>query len=323
MEASVSARALAPALVRAKLRHLAAAFADLEAVDTDDRRYHDALGLMHGICAAILECEAAGATRGEIVDVLSEVRAIHARSPFVRRLQEWPRGYPGDFETVEYICRGENRAPIGTLAHTCEQYALSRSIAQQHRNKIHHQSMRVLHTMFAKPQTSRVLSLACGGSADLRRVAPFIEKVAGEIYLNDADPAALDYSRKMLQPIASHCRFIAGNALRVARRLEREPDFDLVIAGGLFDYLTPKHAVYLLDTIYHRLLGEGGTLFFTNIAAGNPYRPLIEYFGDWFLIERSEHDVRDYCESANIPLENVSIVREETGLAFLVEITRR
>ena len=40
---------------------------------------------------------------------------------------------------------------------------------------------------------------------------------------------------------------------------------------------------------------------FTNIAAGNPYRCLIEYMGDWFLIERSESDLLRLCSAANVP----------------------
>jgi hypothetical protein len=26
----------------------------------------------------------------------------------MRRCQEWPRGYPGDFETIEYLTAGAN-----------------------------------------------------------------------------------------------------------------------------------------------------------------------------------------------------------------------
>jgi hypothetical protein len=43
------------------------------------------------------------------------------------------------------------------------------------------------------------------------------------------------------------------------------------------------------------------------------HRPLIEYFGDWFLIERTEEDVLRCCDAAGIPREAVSITREESG----------
>lgn len=39
---------------------------------------------------------------------------LHSRSPFISRLQSWPRGYPGDFETIESLVQQINRATPGT-----------------------------------------------------------------------------------------------------------------------------------------------------------------------------------------------------------------
>src|SRR5205085_5021034 len=86
-----------------------------------------------------------------IFSVLEPVRRIHARSDFVRRLQQWPRGYPGDFETVEYLCHGRSHAESGTIQDICETYSLTRSIAQQHRNKVQHQAARIMRTLLDKP----------------------------------------------------------------------------------------------------------------------------------------------------------------------------
>ena len=91
-----------------------------------------------------------------------------------------------------------------------------------------------------------------------------------------------------------------------------------------FTSTTPIRRHWTIRAPFSRdgLLAADGSLFFTNIAEGNPYRPLIEYFGDWFLIERSEETLRGYCDAAGIPAQNVAVTREETGLAYLVEITR-
>jgi SAM-dependent methyltransferase len=283
--------------------------------------YHEVLTSVYAMCATLLECEAAGVERATLVEILGEVRAIHARSPFVRRLQQWPRGYAGDFDTVRYICAGENRAPKGTIAWECEQYALSRAIAQQHRNKVHHQSARILRTLFAKPAKARILSLACGSCPDFELIAPHLPSLAGAVVLNDADEEALAYSREVLQGIGDRCQIVPGNVMKVARHLGGDGPFDLVLAGGLFDYLPDRAATLLIRTVAERLLAPGGSFFFTNIAQGNPYRPLIEYFGDWFLIERSEEDIRQLCREAILPDEAVTIRREETGLALLIDVT--
>src|ERR1051326_2336193 len=153
--------------------------------------HHAALSAVHAICLGVLHCEESGCTRDEIVDVLRPVRDIHARSPFVARLQQWPRGYPGDFETVEYLCSGANRATEGTIEHACEAYALSRSIAQQHRNKVQHQASRILRTMIANPRQTRIASLACGGCPDFRRMLEQLPSLAGDLWLNDGSCSSM------------------------------------------------------------------------------------------------------------------------------------
>jgi extracellular factor (EF) 3-hydroxypalmitic acid methyl ester biosynthesis protein len=289
--------------------------------ETNEALHHRVLTEVHAICARIVACEGAGLSRDEIVGMLGPVREIHARSPFVQRLQDWPRGYPGDFETVEYICSGRNRAKPGTIEAVCESYSLNLPIAQQHRNKVRHQASRILKTMMEKPRQSRIFTLACGSCPDFRQLQPLLEQYAGEIVLNDSDDAALSFVGPIFASVEERVRFVQGNALKVARRMEREKKFDLVLAGGLFDYLGDRHATYLIETIYHGLLADGGTFFFTNIARGNPYRSLIEHFGDWFLLERSEDDIRKLCVEAGVPKDAVQTRCDETGLAVLIEIT--
>ena len=99
----------------------------------------------------------------------------------------------------------------------------------------------------------------------------------------------------------------AGSAWRLWREAPR------VTAVG--------HATLLIQLAV-RALAPGGTFYFTNIAAGNPYRPLIEYFGNWKLIERSEEDIYRYCANAGVSRGNITIRRDETGLALLVEIAK-
>ncbi|HWS72643.1 MAG TPA: class I SAM-dependent methyltransferase [Thermoanaerobaculia bacterium] len=284
--------------------------------------HHAALSAVHGICAAILRAEESGCIAEDIVDVLGPVREIHARSPFVSRLQAWPRGYPGDFETVEPICRGENTAPADSgVALQCEAYSLNFPIAQQHRNKVRHQAQQIARVLFDKKTKGRILAIACGGAPDFREVLPLLKRRRVEIHLNDADPAAIAFAKAKLDDIAGKCRWHEGNALELFRHWRRLPPFDLILAGGLFDYLKDRAATFLLHQAYGQL-AEGGVLFFTNIAEGNPYRALISYVGNWFLIERSAEEILRLTDAAQIPRQAVSIRRDETGLAFLIEVRR-
>ena len=103
---------------------------------------HLAISLTHRLVVTIVRLEANGHARQELLGVLQRARVVHAESPFVRRLQEWPRGYAGDFETVEYLLQQRNRAVVGRFAYFLEQYALGSPIAQQHRNKVDIQASR-------------------------------------------------------------------------------------------------------------------------------------------------------------------------------------
>ena len=218
----------------------------------------------------------------------------------MRRLQQWPRGYPGDFETVEYLCDGRSRAESGTIQDICETYSLTRSIAQQHRNKVQHQAARIMRTLLDKPGTARVFSIACGSCPDFRRIAAHLPSLLGELWLNDSASDAPTFSARALQHVHGRVHLRPGNAVKVVRKSAMNGlKFDLVLAGGLFDYLPDEHATYLIKHAWS-LLEPGGVFFFTNIARGNPYRPLIEYFGDWFLIERSEDDVLRLCGSTSM-----------------------
>ncbi len=39
----------------------------------------------------------------DILNEIATLQNIFKESPFINRTHTWPRGYPGDFETIEYI----------------------------------------------------------------------------------------------------------------------------------------------------------------------------------------------------------------------------
>jgi extracellular factor (EF) 3-hydroxypalmitic acid methyl ester biosynthesis protein len=282
------------------------------------RHYHRSVAIVHDICDALTQCEAAGAADGEIRAVAQSAREIHGASPFVTRLQQWPRGYPGDFETIEWLWRGDNRAPAGTLAHAIERYALNSAISQQHRNKVSFQAACMLQT-FVTARPCRILSIGCGSSPDLRTVIDQVPDSA-TIVLCDSDQDALSYSRAKLEPIADRCHLVPGMVPRVLRRVRDYGPFDLILAGGLFDYLSDRFIARTLSDAWS-MLSPSGRIVFTNIASGNPFRVWIEYMGNWRLIERSEEDLVRICADAQVPAP--VMVRDATSLAIVATVKRQ
>ena len=68
---------------------------------------HRCSSALHDLFAAIEHAEAQLAPE-DILKRLQLVRRAIANSPLSWRLQNWPRGYQGDFETIEMMCRGDS-----------------------------------------------------------------------------------------------------------------------------------------------------------------------------------------------------------------------
>jgi hypothetical protein len=117
------------------LRNAASALVSLDAAPSREDLDRAVERAVNVLWRAIEACEEAGIDRREILARLGTARTIHARSPFIARAQDWPRGYPGDYETIEYLCDAANRAAPG-LGHALEALAFRSPITCQHRNKV-------------------------------------------------------------------------------------------------------------------------------------------------------------------------------------------
>ena len=278
---------------------------------------HAAAAALHQFAAAAAACERAGLSHADVVPHLDAVRALHAQSPLVKRLQTWPRGYPGDFETVEWLCDATNRAGDARVPWAIEQCALQSPLAQQHRNKVGLQARAILATVLANPQ-ARVASVGCGGCRDLSLIEDYLPATSGSFVLVDADADALAFARARLPKLSDRCEFVRGRVPRGLAKLRGNGGFDLIVAGGLFDYLPDTWAVATLSAM-HGLLRPNGRVFFSNMAQGNPFRLWIEYLADWRLIERNETDVRRLLAQSGFDADRIRVFRDSTELALMVE----
>lgn len=287
--------------------------------------YSKVVSTLYQLVNAIALAEKSGIERETILENIAEAREIHKQSPFSHRLQVWARGYPGDFETIEHLIHQENRATPRSFGYWLETAALSCGVAQQHRNKVRYQADLVLEAVRKGCRTNkpaRILSIASGSSPDLRLVQDQIRNCDFSVVLNDIDNDALAFSQEQLAAISDKIKPVHGNTLRKINKLAEDGAFDLVLAGGLFDYLNDSAAVFLIKNVYEKLLATRGKFLFTNIASPNPYRHWLEYCTNWFLIERTESDLLALVKESGIPEDLANIKRDQTGLTIMIEITR-
>jgi extracellular factor (EF) 3-hydroxypalmitic acid methyl ester biosynthesis protein len=298
---------------------------DMQAACT--RFWHDtpsersaAMALLRKFMRAVTSMERMGRPSEAIKHALAPAREAFATAVLAHRCQQWERGYAGDFQTIEHLVGARNLSAPGTIGWHFEQILLEFSATPHHRNKLERQSVEFVRVIQRRPG-ARILSLACGGGLDWVPVLPLLAEFTGEIVLHDCEPAALESAESRLRAATSMYRLVAGNVLRVASRLSAEPRFDLIAAGGLFDYLTDKAIVSVLRVI-RSLLAPGGRLFFTNIAKGNEWRPLMEYGLNWRIVERTSEQIEGLCRNAGFGTSEVAISREATGVTFLVNVDR-
>jgi SAM-dependent methyltransferase len=260
-----------------------------------------------------------GVLPGTIRAILEPAREIVGRAPFVNRLQTWPRGYMGDFETIEAMTEPAPEPPHASLAECSQAWALRCPPTQHYRNKLRLQADLIRRTV-RRHRDAHIALIACGGCADAATVIDALAASNCRITLNDSDPDALRLAMSRLAPLPGRVSIVEGSALRRAGQLKDGGSYDAIILGGLFDYLSDAQISFLLSKL-RPALAPGGCLLFTNIVRDNPYRACMEFLVNWHLIERSREDVLRFCRDAK--LEPVSVVTEETGLAWIVEATER
>ena len=308
-----------------------AAFLRLEAVAADflalrDRfsmdeaaNQHRVIAAVHAMLASIVDLEQLGVDKDRIHAIVAPVRTMHAESPLITRMQAWPRGYAGDYETVEMLLAGQCVSEIGTLPYYLERYLLDCPATQQHRNKVAIQADLIRSTITENPDAT-VLVVACGGCPDLRLLFNELKTFRGQLWLNDIDKEALDGSATAIGSVLPQVRSAPGNVVELLRDAKSLPRFDLIVAGGLFDYLEDRVARFVIRGAYS-CLRPGGRFFFTNIGR-NPYRPWMEYCGEWFLRERDAANLRALAVESGVSAENVQLSTETTGLTHLVEVIK-
>jgi SAM-dependent methyltransferase len=239
----------------------------------------------------------------------SAVQPFFLQCPLIRRCVDKPLGYPGDYVTVEMLFGTEDQG-VSTMSRLLSHYALNVGPAQAHRARppwlLGH--LRKREQELGRPL--RVLSFACGPEHSLREHTAM--GGTGDYTLCDFDPAPLDYCRRQFEKLARmprggipapQVRFTQVSTYQLIRYRDsldklRHPDgggMDVVIAAGILDYLKDNVITRFLDMMAS-LLAPGGVLLLTNLNQHNPWRALMEYVCDWYVLHRTREQFQALCE---------------------------
>jgi len=211
------------------------------------------------------------------------------------RMHTKPRGYAGDFLTIEMVYRNtpSGSGRIGPLIDRC---FLDLVAAQAVRNRRGLLAGEIGQVVAARGgETARVTSLACGPAEelfDLYAALPDPSRLLSTLI--DIDPQALTFvcDRRDRLNLGRFMTPIKANLVRLAlgrRQLPLEEQ-DLVYSIGLIDYFGDRFVIALLDYIYE-ILRQGGKVILGNFHPRNPSRAFMDHVLDWRLIHRTEEDM--------------------------------
>src|SRR6185436_9310247 len=203
------------------------------------------------------------------------------------RFYSKPRGYAGDYFTIELIYRNEPKG-IGRIGPLLDECFLALPGSQAARNRRDLLANEILATCAAYPTRQvNVTSLACGPA---REIFDVFERLKESSRLSvtgvDIDQEALELLRVRCVEygLSDRVTGVHGNLIYMAtgRQDLAVPPQDLIYSIGLIDYFDDEFVVKLMYWIYD-LLRPGGRVILGNFHPRNPDKAGMDYVMDWRL----------------------------------------
>lgn len=259
--------------------------------------------------------------------------ALFGTSPFIRRAQQKPLGYAGDYEMMNMLYRAQQAEGASLFGKVVNQCAVTETAARANINRIGFLTERMLattHAAMAEGRVARIASIGCGPAREIEALLES-EPALGphlDIALVDQDGRAIAYCERKLTPLAQRTgarvhliresvrRLLCGGSL-----LQTLGERDLIYSAGLFDYLSDRSFSALLSAIYGAIAPSGKVLV-GNVDVSNPTRYFMEYFLDWFLIHRSRSQLLDKARMLTPTPRAAYVEAEPLGVNLFLAIER-
>lgn len=252
------------------------------------------------------------------------------QSDFVRHALEKPGGYPGDYETLEFIYN--NRPTSKGFGYCADETFLANDYAKAVRNRKDKMKKILLSYLQSDPKEADILNIACGSSRDLREL--FSENpwnLTGRINFSliDKSKEALTYSMSQLEtpPHGVHFRFHNHSVYDYLKNPEAFRDIlgpqDMVYSIGLADYI-PADGFKDLIGFFYTLLKPGGKMIIAHKDSKN-YHPLTpDWWADWSFHLRDIDDVIAIAKSSGIENYSLTIDQEDdTNIIFFMTLEKK
>jgi len=185
----------------------------------------------------------------------------------------------------------------------------------------------------------RIVSLGSGASVPNIEASQKIEQQVGkhvEWQFFDIDPNALRSAEQMTSKAGLQLSTFdfgpkstdprqpgyAGRSYIEARHAVADESLDAVDALGLWEYLEDNQAKMFLKMMYKKLK-PGASMIISNMRKKRPHPLYNEYSVGWpAVIMRSDEDLLDIVQAADIDTEHLRITTPEDGVYAVMEIRK-
>lgn len=248
-------------------------------------------------------------------------RYFLAHDPYTRWGMIKPRGYPGDACLMDFAYGHQSIS-----AHIDESSRLGRELYAYTSAAPQSESARlrivriaaIVQQMIATNGGLSIVSFASGYCREIESLPADAKASVSRICALDLDSASLALAESAVAPVtfkAVRCNVIKDD-------LSAVPRAQLVYSLGLFDYLASDVASRVLAKMW-AATSAGGTCIVANLATSAANLGYCEAIMDWWMIPRTESEMRSLGEGLAVASSDVaSITVERTGCFYFLSLVK-
>lgn len=251
-------------------------------------------------------------TRDQIREMWAVFGDAFSLSTMQGRVVNKPRGYAGDYETIDRIYT-KWHSPKGDLVNWDKFFHWQKAaVAVRNRKEYFKEMLTKLDNLdFGNRFVLNV------GSGPCRDISEFLSRSPSthiRFECLDMDNKAVDYAKAMLNDdrVLHSCQDVF--------KFNSETKYDLVWSAGLFDYLDDGKFVFLFRSLLN-MVAPGGEIVIGNFSESNPSRDYME-FGEWFLCHRNEEKLRSLAHASGCNHSAVTVDMDPTGVNLFVRVRK-
>lgn len=252
------------------------------------------------------------------------------RSPFVHRTYTKPLGYAGDYEMVNQIINEPRQGPSAYFQ-IINTVFLNNAVSQAHRNRIDIlvDKLSELTKSLVGSKKINILNIACGPALEVQRLLSSVDNVDNLSFtLLDFSDVTLAHTKSKIQEIINakklntEINYVQESVHDLLKRNAKKTidaasldKYDFIYCAGLFDYLTDKVCIRLLEYFSNQIKPNCNILI-TNVHSDNPEKNIMEHILEWHLIYRNENTILNILPKNS---NDIKIYKDKTGINIFLE----